>query len=187
MLSKSMATTVGFLLLVVVSNTAIAQGHFYIIGAFGKANSDAALGAANRVDGDDNSYLLGAGYALSRNVSVEGAYLDFGEHSGDTGCPPEFFCLTIPLATQADLTGIALNLVGSVPLTDKLEVYGKLGVLSWDIEFAGISSAFNDSGEDVLYGAGLRGSINDNWKVFAEYVTTEVDIDTASIGVSYYF
>ena len=54
-------------------------------------------------------------------------------------------------------------------------------------DFTGISAAFDDSGEDVFYGAGLRWSVGDHWKVFAEYEKQELDLDTADIGVRYYF
>jgi hypothetical protein len=58
--------------------------------------------------------------------------------------------------------GISLSLIGSVPLTDSLDVYGKFGFISWDIGFNGFYSAFDNSGEDLLYGAGLRWSIDDH-------------------------
>ncbi len=66
-------------------------------------------------------------------------------------------------------------------------MFGKVGFVSWDIDFIGISSAFNASGEDLLFGAGLRWSIDDHWKVFAEYEKVELDLNTASIGVRYHF
>ena len=184
---NKLSITAGALLLVLFSENAVAQSGFYIFGAFGNTNSDVALGGLNRVDDDNNSYALGAGYAFTPNVSLEGAYQEFGSHNGETDCPPGVTCLVVPLSAQADLTGISLSLVGSIPLTDKLDVYGKIGFVSWDIEFKGISSAFDTSGEDLQYGAGLRWSIDDHWKAFAEYGKVELDFDTASIGVSYHF
>jgi OOP family OmpA-OmpF porin len=169
------------------SDTAVAQSGFYVYGSFGNTDTDVSLGGLNRVDDDNSSFALGAGYEFTRNISLEGAYLDFGSHDGETDCPPGFTCLVIPVSAQADLTGISLSLIGSIPLTDKLDVYGKLGFTSWDVDFEGISSAFDTSGEDLLYGAGLRWSIDDHWKVFAEYGSVELDLDSASVGVSYHF
>ena len=177
--------TIGILLLALFSELAVAQGAFYLFGAFGNTDSDVALGGLNRVDDDNSSYALGAGYAFTRNISLEGAYQDFGSHNGQTDCPPGFACLVIPLLAAADMAGISLSLIGSFQLTERLDVYGKVGFVSWDIEFNDISSAFDDSGEDFHSGIGLSWSIDDSWKVFAEYVKVDLDFDTASIGVRY--
>ena len=187
MLFNKISVAAGVLFLALFSGNAIAQSDFYVLGAFGTTNSDVALGGMNYVDDNDSSFALGAGYAFSANFSVEAAYQDFGVQDGETDCPPDFFCLTIPLTTQADISGISLSLVGSVPLTDKLDAYGKIGFASWDIEFDGISAAFDDSGEDVLYGAGLRLSIDDHWKAFLEYQKLDLDLDTANVGLNYRF
>ncbi len=177
----------GALALAFVSENAVAESSFYVFGAFGNTDSDVALGGLNRVDDDNSSYSLGAGYALTRNLSLEGAYQDFGRHDGETDCPPGFTCLVIPLSAQADLTGISLSLIGSFPLTGSLDVYAKFGLVSWDIDFKDISSAFDASGEDLHYGAGLRWSIDDHWKVSAEYGKVDLGFDTAGFGVSYHF
>ncbi len=187
MLINRLSTVVGILVLALFSNNVVAQSDFYIFGAFGNTNSDVTLGGENRAYDDKSSYALGAGYAVTRNFSLEAAYQDLGSHNGETDCPPGFTCLVIPVPARAELTGISLSLIGSIPLTDRLDVYGRVGLISWDIDFDGISSAFDASGEDLLYGAGVRGSIDDHWEVFAEYRRVELDFDTAGIGVSYRF
>jgi OOP family OmpA-OmpF porin len=175
------------LIFALFSDGVTAQSGFYVSGAFGSSDSDVALGGINRVDGDDSSYALSVGYAFNRNVSVEAAYQDLGTHNGETNCPPGFACLFIPLMTRAQLTGISLSFIGSYPLSERLDVYGKVGLLSWDVDFEGISSAFNDSGEDLLYGMGLNWSIDGQWKVFVEYQRADLDVDIASIGLRHQF
>lgn len=187
MFVKKFSILAGGLVLALFCDTTIAQGNFYVHGSFGSSNTDISLGGLNRVDDDNSSYTLGAGYAFTPNVSLEAAYRDFGSHDGETDCPPDFACLVIPVPTQADLTGISLSLIGSIPLTERLDAFGKVGITSWNVDFEGISAAFDDSGEDFLYGAGLRGSIDDRWKVFAEYERHDLDSDTAAIGVNFYF
>jgi len=190
MLINRLSVVAGVLILALFSDTAIAQSGFYAFGAFGafgNANSDVALGGLNRLDDDNSSYTLGAGYEVNQNVSLEAAYQNSGSHNGETDCPPDFTCLIIPVSAQADLTGISLSLIGSIALSDRLDVYGKIGFASWDVDFKDISSAFDDSGEDLLYGAGLRWSIDDHWKVFAEYGRIELDLETVSVGIGYHF
>ena len=177
----------GLLLATLFAGTATAQSNAYVFGAIGNTDSDIALGGLNRVDDDNSSYKLGAGYTFTPHLSLEIAYQDFDRHSGETDCPPGFACLVIPVAARADLTGVSLAVVGSVPLLDKLSAYGKLGILRWDVKFEGFSSAFDDSGEDLLYGAGLKWSIDDRWNVFAEYEGVDLDADTLQVGVSFHF
>lgn len=177
----------GMLLVTAYSGSAAAANEFYVFGAIGNTDSTVFLGGQNRIGDDGTRWTLGAGYEFSSNFSVQASYADFGSHYGETDCPPGFACLVIPVPTEADLTGIALSLTGNLPLTDYLDAYGKIGVLSWDLEFDGISAAFDTSGEDLLYGAGLRWSVDNHWDLFAEYERVDLDIDTASIGVSYSF
>ena len=182
-----MSLASGLLLATLFAGTAAAQSNAYVFGAIGNTDADVALGGLNRVDDDNSSYKLGAGYAVTSNISLEIAYQNFDRHNGQTDCPPGFACLVIPVAARADLTGVSLAVLGSVPLSDRFSAYGKLGFFSWDVEFEGFSSAFDDSGEDLLYGVGLRWSIDDSWKVFAEYERVELDLDSAQLGVSFHF
>jgi len=84
---KDFAVTVVVLIVVLCSEVAVAQSGFYIYGAFGNTDTDAALGGLNRVGDDNSSYALGAGYVFTRNISLEGAYLVFGSHRGETDRP----------------------------------------------------------------------------------------------------
>ena len=182
-----LSLVVGVLLTSLLTGTANAQSNAYVLGAIGNTNADASFGFLNRLDDDGSSFKLGVGYAFTPNVAVEAAYQDFGSHDGETDCPPGFACLVIPVSARADLTGISVAVVGSLPLSDMLSAYGKVGFISWDVEFEGFSSAFDTSGEDLLYGAGLKLSLNDSWKLFAEYEQTDLDLGTAEIGVSFHF
>ncbi len=188
MLINRLSIVAGVLVLALISDTAVAQSGFYIFGDVGNTDFDISFNAQNRIDGDTDSYAFGAGYTVNRNFSLEAAYQDFGSQNATTDCPPGFACagLVVPLLTKADLTAYSLSVIGSIPLTDKLDVYGQVGIASWDVNYKGISSVFDTSGEDLLYGAGLRWTIVDNWKVLVEYEKFELGFDTASIGVSYH-
>ena len=189
MLINKLSVVGGVLVLAILSDTAIAQSDFYVFGTFGNTNSDISFDDQNRVSGGDDSYALGAGYTVNRNLSLEVAYEGFGNQNATTNCPPDFSCinLILPLTTEADLKAISLSVIGSIPLTDRFEVFGQVGIASWDVDYKGISSAFDDSGEDLLYGLGLSWSADDHWKIVAEYVKVDLDFDTASLGVRYHF
>lgn len=186
-MTNKLSVTILISIFALFSEVVTAQSGLYISGAFGNSNSDVALDGINRVDGDDSSYALGVGYTFNRNVSFEASYQNLGTHNGQTNCPPEFACLIIPLLAEAELTGISMSLIGSYPVTERLDAYGKIGLLSWDVDFKDISSAFDDSGEDLLYGVGLNWSIDDQWKIFVEFSQVDLDIDTTSMGVQFHF
>ena len=173
--------------LALAAHVARAQDGFYLMGALGSSDSSVNLGGINRVDGNDDSYAVGVGYAFSNNFSIEAGYHGFGTQNAQTNCPPGFACILIPLRTEADVTGISLSLIGSIPVSDRFDVYGKIGLLSWDIDFSGISSAFNDSGEDLLYGVGLTWSMDERWKLFLEYSRVDLDVDAGNVGVRFSF
>lgn len=187
MLATRAISATAALLLVSLCSAAIAQTNFYVFGAIGNSDADVSFGGLNRVNDDEISSALGAGYAITKYFSLEGAYHDFGTQNGETDCPRDLTCLVVPLSAQADVTGLSLSLVGNFLLVDRFDVYAKIGLISWDTEFRGISAAFDDSGADLLYGAGVRWSFEDHWKFSAEYARIELDIDTAAIGLSYYF
>lgn len=177
----------GICLLALCGNAAAANNNFYILGAFGNTNSDVAAGGINRVDDNGGSFSLGAGFTFSQHFAIEVAYQDFGSQYGETDCPPFYACLVIPVTTQADMTAVSLSVTGGLALSDSLDGYGRVGFARWDLSFDGISAAFDDSGEDLLYGAGLRWTLDDRWKIFAEYARVDLDLDTASLGVNYRF
>ena len=169
------------------SHSAVAQSAFYIFGAIGNTDEDVTLGGQNRVNDDDSSFMFGGGYEFNENIALEAAYQDFGTQAGQTDCPPGFFCLLVPLLTKADVAAFSVSVVGGFRISDRLDGYGRLGVTSWDIEFDGISSAFDDSSEDLHYGVGLRWSFAEHWNIFAEYAQVDLDLDTFSIGLRYDF
>lgn len=189
MLANRLPIITCFLLLTTFSDAAMAQESFYVFGALGHTKSDSSINFESRVHDDSHSYKFGAGYAVNPNFSVEAAYQVFGSQNAETNCPPDLACvaLVLPLSTKADLTAWSLSVTGSIQLTERLDVFGKAGIARWDISFDGISSAFDTSGEDLLYGAGLRWSKSDHWKLSLEYENVKFGVDTIGIGLSYYF
>jgi hypothetical protein len=102
-MTKKFAVAIMVLIVALFSDVAAAQSDFYVYGAVGNTDSEITLGGLNRVVDANSSYAIGAGYAFNRNISLEGAYLNFGSHFGETDCPPEFsmpqvkICSTVPV------------------------------------------------------------------------------------------
>jgi hypothetical protein len=170
-----------------IVTAAAAEGRSYVFGSVATTRSDVALGGLNGVDDDSGSYSLGFGILMTDNFSVEAAWADYGTHAGQTNCPPDIACVTVPLSSDAELKGVSLSLLGSLPLSATWKAYARLGFLSWDVDYEGLSAAFDASDENLLYGIGLRWSLSERWKYFVEYQRVNLDLETASIGVSYHF
>ena len=74
---------------------------------------------------DDRStgYKVFGGYQLNRNFAVEGGYFDLGNFG--------YAATTVPAGTldgRIQLRGLNLDLVGTVPLSEKFSVFGRAGL-----------------------------------------------------------
>lgn len=131
-------------------------------------------------DDDDTAYKIFAGYNFGLiplvDLAVEGAYVDFGNFSGDVGGVGGND-LDVTGWTGAGLVGFKLGPVG---------IFGKAGAIKWDSD----SDVFGgDDGTDPLYGAGARITLF-SFQVRAEYERYDldnVDIDYFSVGAAYTF
>ena len=83
------------------------------------------------------------------------------------------------------MTGWSASLVGTLPLNDDFSVYGQLGLLSWDASAR--SPTLNDSGTDLLVGAGLNWHVSKQWAISAGYEVADVDIKSTKLGLQFRF
>ncbi len=123
------------------------------------------LGTASIDDRDHNTgYKLFGGYQFGRNLGLEAGYFDLG-HFGYTAH-------TVPPGTldgDMKLRGLNLDLVGTLPLGERLSVLGRVGVTS-----ARASDSFSATGAaHVPYSSANPSERATNWK--------------AGIGLAYNF
>ncbi len=146
------ASRAALLAVALVPFAANAESGFYVGVGFGGANIDAELGETgipeipSSIDEDDTAYKVFVGYNFdlpSLILSVEAGYVDFGEpevdlNLGDLVIDP----------TGIQLWGIAAIEAGPVDL------FAKLGYISWDVDFDFLDSNASDDGTDLGYGLG---------------------------------
>lgn len=119
--------------------------------------------ASSTADEKDTAYKLFGGYQFNRNLAIEGAYFNLGKNS--------FSAVTTPAGTLAGETkaqGLNLDLVGTLPLTERLSALARIGVHHTRSKstFGGTgaaaavadSSKRNDGGHKV--GLGLQYELN---------------------------
>lgn len=90
----------------------------------GNASNDISSGT---VDGEDTGFKLFGGYQFNRNFGFELAYLDLGKasYTGDLGGAPV-------TGGSLENTGFNFSVVGTLPLTQNFDLFGKLGAYLWE-------------------------------------------------------
>lgn len=127
---------------------------------------------ATGFDGSDTAFKAFGGYRMNQYFATELEYIDGGKPD-DRGL-------------EIEVTGFNLSVLGSWPVSDEFDVFGKLGVLFWDAEARGFG---DESGEDFSYGVGADFKFGENWTMRGEYQRFEIeDTDTADlVSLSVFF
>jgi OOP family OmpA-OmpF porin len=145
-----------------------------------------------------SGYKIYGGYRLNNHWSVEGGYFDLGQFS--------FNATTAPagaLSGNTKLRGLNLDLVGTLPITQKFRAFGRLGVnyAQANDTFVGtgivhvIDPSPNKRDTNLKVGLGVEYAINNALLVRAELeryrindaVGNKGDIDMVSLGLVYQF
>lgn len=171
---------------------ASAQG-FYMGASFGKTDADSGnavpdLITSGSVDGTDSGIKLFGGFAFSKNVALEMAYVDLGKltYSGAYGFVP---------VTNGTLetSGFNFAFVGTIPLNPSFSIFGKLGMFMWEAEARDVTGGFpfgqTIDDVDISYGFGAAFHVNKSFSVQAEWEQYEAadTINLMSVGVVFRF
>lgn len=167
-------------------NTAYASGferHGYLLASVGKADTRMSPTSNDQIDGDDTAFEIGVGFAINPYLAVEGSYQNFGEPNGYAGCPVDVLCIAIvPFAREdVKVDGWSAALRGSVPLTETLSAFGRIGFLAWDASAR--TPSLDDSSTDLLYGVGISADFDTKFGLQLSYEKVEADIETVKVGV----
>jgi OOP family OmpA-OmpF porin len=146
----------------------------------------------------DGGYKIYGGYQFNQHISIESGYFDLGDF--------QFNHITVPdglLKTNMQVRGINFDVVGHLPLSEKLSAFARLGVtyaLTQDT-FTGTGAAnvlggkLSDRDTFPKAGLGLQYAFNDSWAMRVEAeryrisnaITDHNEIDLFSVGVVYKF
>lgn len=133
-----------------VSQPLLAQEHQYYYGGISAGQSHSQIdpnASVNTLIGaglaapvgsstmQDNGYKLFGGYQFNRNFGVELGYFNLGKFNYSTTTP------TGPLNGKYDIEGLNLDLVATVPLSERWSVLGRLGA-----QYANTRSTFSGTG-----------------------------------------
>ena len=136
---------------------------------------------------DDTGFKVLGGYRASKYLALEGAIVFLGEFGP---------------ANAFSKDGLSLEFVGILPIGQRLELFGKLGIFLWEISadalctpfgsgFVCVEDATVDDGTDATYGVGFQTHFTAGWGGRLEWQRfTDVgtdDVDLLSVNVIYGF
>lgn len=148
-------------------------------------------------DDQDTALSIFGGYQINKNFGVELGYVDLGKAT-QGGTDP--ILGTFSLSFEA--TGFELSGVGTLPISDKFSVYGKLGFFMWDLDVKGSSStlgsaSLSEDGTDLTFAVGVRWNFTKNltaqlqWQRYNDIgddaTTGKSDIDVIGAGILFRF
>jgi OOP family OmpA-OmpF porin len=121
-------------------------------------------------DENDTGYKLFGGYQINRNFALEAGYFDLGKFGFNTTVPGG------TLTGQIKVRGLNFDLVGTLPLTERLSVLGRVGAQAAQVRdtFVGTGAAVvsnpDPSRRAVNYdlGAGLQYAFSPSFWVRGE-------------------
>lgn len=169
----------------------------YVLGGMGSTKYSS--------DGDSTTgFSVGAGIKVSDELAVEGRYVGQGTEEASTSVNPTSTS-TVTRKAEMGASGFQLMGVYSLPIGPG-SAYALGGLYLWKQEITasqsctdtsswGICSSYSTGsttttgdGNDIMFGGGYDFPLNDNLKVYGEYVivNTEGDgIKTMSAGIKY--
>lgn len=179
-------TVIGCLLLLIPFSWAKAADRdspWYVEAAVSYADLSSNLSGFELYD-NDTGWSVGFGYALSPYISVQATYHDFGSSYRVDDCPRGYICL-VENVDEIDVSGISVSALFTWPINDTFDVFGQLGVISWDADFRTFNN--DETDEDFMYGAGLGVNFSDHWRMVVKHERFDFDANTTSLGLVYKF
>jgi hypothetical protein len=152
-----------------------ADNGFYVGAGVGQGYVKVDDVALDNFDGDDTGYKLIAGFRVFKMFGLEANYVDLGSAKDNVS----------GVNVKADTKGFDAFAMGYLPIP-VVDIFAKVGVISWDqdFDFSNIASA-DGSGTDLAYGLGVgfafgSAAIRAEWERFEIPHTDSVDMISAS-------
>lgn len=165
------------------------------------------LSGSSALDDKDTSFSLFGGYRFSQYFAVEAGYIDFGTYeyrsSGTVNPPGPVTSAPASYSVDFEVKGFTAAALGAVPLGEKFDLHGQLGLLFADTKISesasigavSFSDSFSANSEDVFYGVGAGLHLSPNWSFSLDWQqfkdvgddeeTGESDVDRISLSVVY--
>jgi OOP family OmpA-OmpF porin len=145
------------------------------------------LGGGNFEEDGTGTKLYG-GYAFNKYYAAEVAYYNFAEASvGAVETSPGSGNFR---SAEVDMTGFGAYAVGMYPVSKKVNLMAKLGVLSWDADLTVDGTNGANDGTDVAFGVAASYAFTKELLVIAEWESFDSDnpeLSMLSVGFKFIF
>ena len=172
----------------IFSASAIADPYMGIgIGSASYKVDLSSLGGGSLEEDGTGTKLYG-GYAFNKYYAAEVAYYNFAEASvGSIETSPGS---GIFASAAVDMKGIGAYAVGMYPVTKKVNLMAKLGVLSWDADLSVNATNGTNDGTDVAFAVAASYAFTKELLVTGEWESFDSDnpeLTMLSIGFKFIF
>lgn len=116
---------------------------------------------------DDKDVWQGLiGYRFNPYFALEGSFIDFGDYGNEMA--------------GGSTDGYTAALKGSIPVTERISLYGKLGQLWSETQYR--LGTFNEDYDDesLFVGGGISIALSHNFRLTAEYTVYDTQLDAES-------
>ena len=147
---------------------------YYFGGTIGPSDGSSYCSGASNCEDSDTAWKLFGGYKLSERFSAEGAYVNLGDLHKN--------------GENSDISALTVNAVGTMPVTEQFDVFGKVGLMRWSSD----NTDSNESGFGATYGVGAKMHLSETTSLRAEWekfpgietsASEDSDVNMLSIGV----
>ncbi len=146
----------------------------YFGGTIGQSEATTYCDGETGCEDSDTAWKVFGGYKFTDKLAVEGAYMNLGDiyKNGE----------------NSDVSAFSINGVGTLPVSEKFDVFGKIGATRWSSD----NTTGSESGFGLTYGVGAKMNMNETTKLRAEWEkvkdietssTEKTDVNVLSVGV----
>jgi OOP family OmpA-OmpF porin len=167
-------TAIAFLAQIFLMQVAVADGTWYVGASIGSTNLDNGVDGF-QLDSDSTAKRFYGGYSFNEHFSVDGGYLDLGQFDTFVDSAGN------PIQISEDADGFLFAATGSIPLSDKLSLYGRLGAFFWDGESLIGNVDDNVSDVNAHLAVGIRAIVYKNLSITADWSRFDLDGTTADL------
>ena len=181
-MSKYWITPLVIALGLVGTSSAVAKdtGPFFGLGV-GQSNLESGPTGITGLEfeADDIGYKVFGGWRVLKNFAVEASYFDYGSLDDQV--------LGVNVGTN--LTGFNAYALGFLTL-GPVDVFGKAGMVFWDVEADAMGVSTEDDGNDMAYGVGVGATlgsfgIRGEWEQFDIEDTDDVSMISVSFTMTF--
>jgi len=152
------------LTLLLAANLASADEGFSVGASVVRASEAEGLGQT--VDGDADGARIFGSYMFTRRFGIEAGYSDFGRPDDNTIAPN----------VEVESNSYDLYAVGVHPVSEKLDLFGKIGFVSSNTEIEEDETAeVSSSSTDLALGFGGEYSVSERFAIRSEFAWVDSD------------